>query len=429
VKPSIALFAPVSTLEPMYSITGVLLDQYNLLTRKGYSVRLIVKDDFKDRHLLPGADIRTVSSHYFSVEQHHSFDFEVEVNRLAEEMYHHLQDIDVCIAHDILFVEHYLHYNWAARQNMSNLPKLKWLHWIHSGPSFRDIHAEYPRNGLFLPPINSRMVYVNQTDIPRISKMYGLKDKDVKLVHNMIDPVRSFDFHPLAEEIYHRLEIYNTDVFCVYPARMCPGKQPEKLIKLVAAMKAYDRMVRLLMCNSYSNGDDEKQYISNLKATAKEHGLDESDLVFTSEFQSEWASSAKHEMGLGVPRKVISDLMRLSDIFILPSISEACSIIMLEAGLSKNMMVLNEDLDSFHEFGGRKIDNNTSANCIYVPFGSINRRTEKYHPSEEDWLLDQARFILECQSLDKSLQFFKKVRKCHSPDWIFENQLEPLLYA
>ena len=41
--------------------------------------------------------------------------------------------------------------------------------------------------------------------------------------------------------------------------------------------------------------------------------------------------------------------------------------------------------------------------------------------------MDRARAVLAAQERNQALQFFKYVRKYHSPAWVYRNQLLPLI--
>jgi len=88
----------------------------------------------------------------------------------------------------------------------------------------------------------------------------------------------------------------------------------------------------LVIANAHANAEREKQTIEALLQRAEEKGLQRTELVFTS-----LEEGGKYE--LGVPRSVVSQLFQLSNLFIFPTTSENCSLILLEAMLSKNLFV------------------------------------------------------------------------------------------
>lgn len=51
--PCVAVLAALSSLEPSYSIAGVVVAQLRLLTQKGHLVVFITTDDFADQSALP----------------------------------------------------------------------------------------------------------------------------------------------------------------------------------------------------------------------------------------------------------------------------------------------------------------------------------------------------------------------------------------
>jgi hypothetical protein len=101
--------------------------------------------------------------------------------------------------------------------------------------------------------------------------------------------------------------------------------------------------------------------------------------------------------------------------------------VMLEAAANKNLMILNQDLWSLHEFGGQIMNNSTSKNALYMEFGSCTRPIANYSPSEEEWYANKAQEILDYQNSNQAINFFKTVRKRHNPEWVYFNQIEPLL--
>ena len=79
--------------------------------------------------------------------------------------------------------------------------------------------------------------------------------------------------------------------------------------------------------------------------------MPQENLIFSSEMGSEWED--------GVPHKVVYDMFKIGNLFILPSETETFSLITLEAAAYKNLLVLNEDLLVMKEL--------VEDNALYIP--------------------------------------------------------------
>jgi len=122
---------------------------------------------------------------------------------------------------------------------------------------------------------------------------------------------------------------------------------------------------------------------------------------------------------VSVPRRVVRELMEIANLFPLLSISEGCSLTLLEAGLTKQLVVLNEDFPPMREFG--EIDH-----VLYMKTSSTRAKTS-YSPDEESYYRDWAGIIISEMEKNKALRFNRKVLRRFNREWIWRNQLEPLL--
>ena len=425
----VAVLAVMANLEPSYSVAGVTLAYIRLLKRMGHDVVFVTTSDFTGTADLPtGVEVRTYPR--FSGKLDEGFDhgaFDAYARKAAKDLVSALSDCPVCLTQDVIFLREFVPVNWAMRIAAKSLPQLRWLHWLHSAPSERPQKPAYPFSACFSGMINSQYVCVNRTDVPRVRDMYAVPEGHVRTVHNFIDPVGFLDLHPLTAELCERHRLYEADTICIYPTRLVEAKQVDKTIKLMSQIKALGKEVRLLVCNSYSNASTEKKLAGRLRKLATSLGLSADECVITSLLKSDWASEAGHDMEVGVPNRVVRELMQLGDLFVLPSISEACSVIMLEAGITKNLMVLNRDLLTTPEFLGQELDPEYTKRGLALSFGSLTRPITGYLPDEASWFADRARAILAAQERDQALQFFKYVRKYHNPLWVYRNQLLPLI--
>ena len=83
--------------------------------------------------------------------------------------------------------------------------------------------------------------------------MYNIPENQVALVYNFIDLDRVFKFHPVTTELIDKYKLLEADLICVYPTRMTSAKQPDKLVKLMAAIRDQGQKVKLIVCNTWSN--------------------------------------------------------------------------------------------------------------------------------------------------------------------------------
>jgi glycosyltransferase involved in cell wall biosynthesis len=424
----VAVLAVLANFEASYSVAGVTLAYVKLLRRMGHEVVFVTTSDFTGGDKLPvGVEVRTYKRYQGKLDEIDIPAFDAYVRPAATEIAKALRDCSVCLTHDVIFLKDFVAVNWAARIAAESLPHLRWLHWIHSAPSPRPQKLEYPLSACYCDMPRSEFVCVNRTDVPRVRDMYAVPEGHVRTVHNFVDPVGFLDLHPLTAEFYEQYRLYDADTICVYPTRLVVAKQVDKTIKLLSRIKALGQQVRLFVCNSYSNAEPEKKLAGKLRTLAESVGLGKDECVITSLVKSKWAGESGHNIELGVPNRVVCEMLQLADLFVLPSISEACSVIMLEASITKNLMVLNRDLLTTPEFLGQELDPEYTKRGLALSFGSLTRPISGYLPSEESWFEDRARAVVAAQERNQALQFFKYVRKYHSPEWVYRNQLLPLI--
>lgn len=412
-KKRIGILTTFYNIDPAYSLASIVIDQLTVFKKYGYDIVLFVHDNFEGE-VPEGVEVRKIVPRFnlvdYAATNKLAKDFDKQVETITEALNKNATDIDVMITHDIIFQGWFLPYNVAITK--TNL-KCKWLHWIHSAPSPRP-DLKYPFSCRFTLPSNSKLVYLNHSDVIRVAEMYGAWSKDVRVVHNIKDPRTFWNLHPLTKELIDQYGILDADIMAIYPLstpRMVAGKSVDKVIRLMGKFKKLGKKVCLVVPNAHANADKDKKLVDQMIELGREQGLDHTDLIFTS-----YHNKPKWE--LGVPSQVISELFRLTNVFIFPSRSENCSLVLLEAALSKNLLVLNEDFspmkDFFHE------------QALYFGFGSLN--VDRNYENEDLWYEDVAKIILSELKENKALNSFNKLKQKFNMDSIFVEQIEPLLF-
>jgi hypothetical protein len=199
----------------------------------------------------------------------------------------------------------------------------------------------------------------------------------------------------------------------------------------MASLKEFDLKVRLIVVDFHSTGGDKITYRNELKAMAIDWGLNEQELIWTSEERPEWKVEIAHDH--------VMALMRLSSVFVMPSVSESYSLITQEAGLNKVVAVLNFDFPPFRDiFGSNAIYRKYSSN-IDIMNGFDGNTNTSYGPggiSDEERKSYDRKYHIETAGLvaakllhSSDLQLSIFLRKYRNLTYVFKHELEPLLYG
>jgi len=407
----VALFTTFFEVESGYSLVAVTETQIRMLVDHGYEPVVLVQEDFKFHGMWTPEmlDIRAVIPK-LTLTQGVAEDFEERVNKIYTALEENLDGIDVCITQDIILQAFYKEHNVAMRRYAKN-HKLLWLHWIHSCPSAGD-QNKYPDNCRFTPP-PGYIVYPNDSDKALVVGAYGLGGQEWKVkvsrAGHAIDPMLLWPYDGLTQDLVNKFDLCGGDVSVVYPARLDKGKQPEKIIRLLAGVKKLGYTPRLLVIDWQSMGKRFQDYIDELLTLAKNLGL-EGEVAFTSRLDDRCSQ--------GVPRKIVVELMDLSNVYIHPSRVETYSFVVHEAMLRGCLVVLNHDLPMMRELYGN--------NAIYFDFSS-DRINREYQPDEQSFWDDEAKRLIAELSQNRALMARQVARKEWTPQALWKS-FEPLLY-
>ena len=403
-KRTIGIFTTLANFNPTYSLVSVIKDQLIAHVKKGYKPVLFVLESFDD-DVPEGVEVRKVVPQII-LEPYAGLKYpdtwKDDVKRIVDSLHEHAEDIEIMLTHDIIFIDTFLPYNIGLRE--ANL-SCKYFHWVHSAPSPRpELEDNQHANRYTLPP-NSKLVYLNNDKSLHLAEMYGTWLKDVRVIHNSRDPRTFWDLDPAVIHLIDTYDILSCDIISVYPVsstRMVDGKQIDVVIKIHEQLRKLGYKTKLIIPNAHANGQKE---IDQVMARAS------NDVIFTS------LEGYEH----GVDSKVVSDLFRLSNVFIFPSISENCSLVLLEAMLSGNLLILNKDCSGLQEFG--------KENAVYFKFGNLDMgtRNEEEALKNDQYLNDIAKVIKSEFEISKPLQAKRRVLQEHNYDFIMD-KIEQMYY-
>ncbi len=429
----IAILTTFYDFDPGYSLCNCVEDQIRMLVDNGYEIKLIVDQAFKS----PGGYWDKVTYGYTppvqrSNEGQLNDNWKAEADAMYSSLKTELEGYDVVLTHDVLLQPAHLIHNVACRR-LANETNLRWLHWLHSPTQPQlDCNIEEVSN-LIKPKFpNSFICYPNDWDRKRVALNFGMELDEVKCVHHPSDFISLLcgdeeDFSEkglkawrLTRDLVKEFDILSADIISVYPCRLDRGKQPEFNIKTMGAIKKQGRSVRMILFDFHSTGGDKLIYKDELKQIAKKWGLTDKEMIFISEWRP--------ETHYNVPRQFIMNMKKFSDFAMHPSNTETYSLVCQESMATKNFCVLNFQLPVMRDIYGSK-------NCLFEPFGSTvdimtgeNGNTTLTINDEEAHFTNLANKVLYFLETNPVINQWRFIRQKRSLDYVFKNELEPLLY-
>jgi len=428
-KKNIAIITTFRSADEAYSLNRVVIDQIKMFTRHGYNLTIVVAKGFVPTGWYKHPNIKCVEISDVPVSNTVEIDetFEKDVDKLISEFLDILKDVDVALTHDIIYQPAGMKHNAALRYLALNRKiKTRFLHWIHSATAptvMQDLRGGGQKflDSFKLPFPNSFYIAFNEFSTPRIAGWFGVEESQVKYVPHPHDFYEGKD--ELTIKIADKVKLLQKDITCMYPCRLDRGKQPHLVLETIAQSKKLGKSVALIFADFHSTAGDKVKYRNQMKERAIDLGLNENDLLFLSEFELPECQKYRYE----VPHKVIQELFSLTNTFILPSKSETYSLVAQEAIANRNFVILNYDFPPFRSIYGDSAFYRQYSSDIAIDGFDGQTNTEYNNP--EDYHKATAQYINYVQENTRALKLFNKIRKTRNIDYVFKNNIEPLLYA
>jgi hypothetical protein len=424
----VALLTMFNGLDSTYSLVNVVAEQIRMMLNDNVTPVMLVSEHcppdakygiFLDERIewrkianqIDGKQIHWRDYNGPTGEVHDTFFEEADV--IAADLVKNLSDVDACIMHDIHYQGWHLVHNVAVRKAREQLPDLKFIAFTHSAPVNRPIEVNWPLSARYTTMPKTTYVYPTQSGLPALAKQYNVPEGKCRPVNNSLD-ILGF----LGEEVNvlaQKVDILSPEILIVYPGRLTTGKRFEKVAAFAGSIKKYEeKTVQVVFCDFPSMDIKVEDYKRFIRSVGVRFGLQEEDVFFTSDIE---------QFQNGFPRKGVLDLFSLSNLYICPSFSESFGLTVLEAASKGNFMVLNEKVPALEEVGKQ-------INAYFMKWDARNfgfNTHENYHPSEEQYYRDHAKTIIKSMRENPVIYAKTQSRIRYSPNWIWENQLKPLL--
>ncbi|MEJ6952471.1 glycosyltransferase [Natronospora cellulosivora (SeqCode)] len=335
-----------------------------------------------------------------------------EADAIADDLVKKLSDLDFCILHDIHYQGWHLLHNVALRKAQEKLPNIKFIAFTHSFPDNRPPKVSWPLSARYTAMPKTTYVYPTLSGIPALAKQYNVPEGKCRVVNNSFNLLA--DMSEITKLIADKTNLLAADILIVYPGRLTTGKKFDKVAALAGAIRKETELnVKIIFCDFKSSDIEPNLYKTMIKKAGHKLGLDLKNIFFTSDLA----------YPNGIPRETVLELFTLSNLFICPSFSESFGLTVLEAASRANFLVLNEAVPALEELGKK-------LNAYFMRWDARNfgfDTSENYHPSEEAYYKEHGNIIVNLMRQNPILDAKTKVRKRYSPEWIWKNQLEPLL--
>ena len=423
----VAIMTMFGKLDATYSLVNVVAEQLRMLLDAGHKVRLLVCEGFEQQskfgiYLDPRIQWRevcnTINGQQIEWRDYDEPDPQVhdtffdEAKVIAQDLVHHLADVQVCILHDMLYQGWHLLHNVALRMAQEKLPKLRFLSFAHSAPVRRPPNPKWPGSARFIPMPRTTFISLTYAGIAPLAAQYDVPEGHCRVVYNSLDLPAGLGEH--AAKLARQCDLLSPHVLMVYPGRLTPAKHFDKLALLAGTIKEVgETSVKVVFCDFPSGDINPNLYKGVVRLAGEKAGLTADEMVFTSE----------QGCPEGFPRSGVLDLFTLSNLFVHPSFSEAFPLIALEAASRGNLLVVNQAVPSLEEIGRQ-----LGAHFMrWDALANGYQTTETYLPSEQAYYREHAETILAMLRENPVIAAKTLVRQRYGPAWVWKNQLGPLI--
>ena len=423
----VAILTMFSGLATTYSLVNVVADQIKMLLEAQVELKILVSETCPDTErwgifLDPRLEwVKITNTCHGAPIVWHDYSaptgtvhetFYEEAAQIAKDYVRALQDVDLCIMHDILYQGWHLVHNAAIRQAQKSLPGVRFLAFTHSLPVSRPQKLEEPFSFRFTAMPNTRFVYPSYSGIEALARQYDVPQGSCAVVYNSLPLLEMLSQD--VQKVAGSIDLLNADILAVYPGRLTTGKRFEKVAALAGAIqRKTEQRTRVIFCDFPSADIPGRIYKDTIRMEGQKFGLEAGNMVFTSDLGYEQ----------GFPRQGVLELFTLSNLFLCPSYSESFGLTVLEAASRGNFLVLNEAVPALKELGD-------SLGAYFMRWDARNfgyDTHERYVPSEQAYYEEHGERIVNFMREDRSLRAKTRVRTQYHGAWICRNQLMPLL--
>lgn len=411
-KDRVAILTTFQDFNPAYSLTGIVSDQYRMLTEHGHEVDLYTCTQFNKSSLPEGVNVKTMIPFAHLTDYTTRADIKPEhettVEQTAAMLVEQLKDTPIVLTHDFLFTGWNLPYGLGVLAASKILKDTRWMHWIHSVPTAHKDWWTVQTYGK-----QHKMIFPNKTDLILVAEQYQGTLEDVRCVHHIKDLRTWFEFcDDTCRFIKKYPAVMQADVVKIYPASVdrLSAKRVREVIIVMGEIKKRGFSVCMVLAAQWATGRQQKENLSNYRRIAESMNLTEDEIIFTPDFESP-------KFDVGIHKRFLRELMLCSNLFIFPTREESFGLVFPEACLSSAVLPLaNKSLRMLGEVGG--------GYGLYFDFGSYHH--DVHHQNATKYYQDLATIILGRMRQNESIMIKTHMRQKYNWDRLYFKEYEPL---
>ncbi|OVE73742.1 hypothetical protein BVX94_02965 [bacterium B17] len=395
---------------PVIGGVEIIIDAHaRLLNRAGYKVKVIVGEGPGGDTLPPevktvvipeivssGGPLRSVLKALGDGEVPATF--EDAVKKVDKKMSSALRGVDVCCMHNVMT----MHFNLVLTEALARIMKrrkstrfIAWTHDITFGdPRYESHqHGRHPWSLIRQPVQGCDYCVISKQRQRDLRKLFKVPAKTLPVIYDGIDVPRHFHLTRRVEGLYYKENLANTEIIALSPARIVRRKNLGVGMEIVAALKKMGKSVRWIITGAPDPHNPESmKYYRMLKGMRKKLGLQKEVIFLCDRFDKE------------VRNRDLRGLYRMSDVLLFPSEREGFGLPVLEAGLSRLLVVIS-DIPVLREVAGR--------GAMTVKLGGN--------------LNVVAKNIMTAIKKRQSHRYRKKVMSTYSWEMVYKNRIQPAI--
>lgn len=422
---NVAILTNFQDLNPGYSLTGIVMDQIQLLIKNGHTVHLLVNEQYNSKNdsylyarvkkdnpmfflsqIVPFGHLKDYNSMISWTEEHQKLS--VKISEVLVE-YFKKYEIDIAFTHDWVFTGWNLPYAGGVRLASVQVPKVAWLHWIHSVPSVMRDWWDFK----FYGP-QHKLVFPNRTDQRRVAEQYKTQESNVAIIPHIKDIRTWFDMcDETCEYLNDHPYILNAEMVQVYPASSdrLSAKGVEYVIKIFSYWKKHGISCCLVIANQWATGRQRMEDLNRYEKIASSYGLEVGkEFMFTSTYKKQWNT--------GISTRILRELQLCSSVFIFPTREESFGLVGPEACLDGVLPVFNDSLTMMREIYG--------SNGMYFGFGSFSNNFEPQQGWDK-YLEAVAMVIYNQYKVENAINARSHVRRFYNMDHLYRTAYLPTM--